>query len=137
MSSAAPAWAADYVGIPYRNKGRDRSGLDCWGLVRLVLAEQFGIKVPSYADRYASASEADEVTRLMGGEMGPWREIARDIACPGDLVLCRFLGEPCHVGVLAAPRLMLHVAIGVDTALVCLDSLCWARRVIGVYRHAV
>jgi len=34
-------WASTYVGIPYRFAGRDRAGCDCWGLVRLVLAERF------------------------------------------------------------------------------------------------
>ena len=33
----------DYVGLPWRIGGRDRRGLDCFGLVRLVLAEQAGI----------------------------------------------------------------------------------------------
>jgi cell wall-associated NlpC family hydrolase len=27
-----PAWAADYVGIPFREHGRSRDGADCWGL---------------------------------------------------------------------------------------------------------
>jgi cell wall-associated NlpC family hydrolase len=136
MSAAVPAWVASYVGLPWRDKGRDRSGLDCWGLVRLVLAEQFRIEVPNYADQYVSAAEAEAVAHLMRGESGPWREIAWEIACPGDLVLCRFLGEPCHVGVLVAPGLMLHVQRGIDAALVRLDSPLWARRAIGVYRHA-
>jgi cell wall-associated NlpC family hydrolase len=42
-----PNWAAQYVGLPFRDKGRARTGLDCYGLVVLVLREQFGVEVPS------------------------------------------------------------------------------------------
>lgn len=41
-------WADEYVGLPFELGGRTREGLDCWGLVRLVLVEQTGILYPSY-----------------------------------------------------------------------------------------
>ena len=39
-----------YVGLPWKLGGRDRRGLDCFGLVRLVLAEQAGILLPDWLD---------------------------------------------------------------------------------------
>lgn len=39
-------WTDDYVGLPYLDFGRDRNGLDCWGLYMLIIKEQFGIDVP-------------------------------------------------------------------------------------------
>ncbi len=34
-----PIWAGRYIGLPFAEHGRDRGGIDCWGLVRLTLLE--------------------------------------------------------------------------------------------------
>lgn len=39
-------WTTRYVGLPYRAGGRERDGLDCWGLIRLIYREEKGILLP-------------------------------------------------------------------------------------------
>lgn len=34
-----------YVGIPYKHRGRDLTGLDCWGLPILIYRDIFGIEL--------------------------------------------------------------------------------------------
>ena len=35
-----------YLGVPYKNRGRDINGLDCWGLVLCIYKDIFGIDLP-------------------------------------------------------------------------------------------
>jgi len=39
-------WTRNYVGLPYCPGGRDRGGIDCWGLVRLFYQEELDIPLP-------------------------------------------------------------------------------------------
>jgi len=130
-------WAARYVGMPFKDGGRDASGCDCWGLVRLVLGEQYGVELESYVGQYSSARAVDEVSGLLAGEIPKtgWLAVVGDPR-PGDGVLFRLLNAPWHVGVVVGPDEFLHVEEGVGAACVeRLSSHRWVRRLIGVYRH--
>ena len=130
-----PDWVNAYVGLPFKEHGRNREGVDCWGLVRLVLAERFGRRLPSYADGYASTGDAADIGRLIRGEMGPWRPVPERGEQAGDVVLMRLLNQPMHVGVVVAPGWMLHIEDGIDACLESYDGARWRRRVLGLYRH--
>jgi len=140
-STRPPEWTSRYVGIPFRSHGRDRSGCDCYGLVRLVLREQFGVEVPSYAGDYPDALERAEVAALIArrqcsfsaGDGGSWRAIAAP--APGAAIVLRIAGEPWHVGVVIAERWFLHLRPGTDSCLERYDSIRWRRRIGGFYHY--
>lgn len=131
-----PAWAADYVGIPWRVHGRDRAGCDCWGLVRLVLSERFGIEVPAYNSGYQGASRADidDIAQLIADRPPQWAEVERGQERPGDVVLLRLWGRPCHVGIVVGGGRMLHIEEGVDSVCEPYDGPAWRKKVAGIYR---
>lgn len=50
------AWISNYLNIPFKHKGLDRSGLDCFNLCRLVYKEILNIEIP-----YSTQDDLDQV----------------------------------------------------------------------------
>lgn len=131
-------WWDDYRGIPFLSHGRDRNGCDCWGLVRMVYAEQFGIDIPSYIDVYEDANGVD-FSSATGGRLADWQET--DSAIAGDVVLMRVRTrqkvDAFHVGLVVCPRrrVMLHIHEGINVCTERYDGPMWSRRLAGVWRH--
>ncbi len=132
---AIPIWLGHYIGLPFKEHGRDRSGLDCWGLVRLVLDEQFGFHVPSYASDYTRTTDSAAISRLIDREAMDWRAIARGQECLGDVIVLRMRGQPMHVGLIAGDGQMLHVERGVNSALERYTAARWSSRIEAIYRY--
>lgn len=149
-----PAWADRYVGIPWMEEGRTKQGWDCWGCIRVVASEQFGIAVPVYDQaawrRLGNRSEQERANEELKAFMThqrerDWRPLWEAATAPkdevlgggrvaaGDFILMR--GEPFHVGIVVAPGWMLHVEEGLETLCQPYDDGRWEKRVIGFYRY--
>jgi cell wall-associated NlpC family hydrolase len=131
-SMTPPRWTGRFVGIPYVHQGRERDGVDCWGLVRLALNEAFGREVPDYA--YAPTFDRDGLGDLTREVRSRWLEIPLDRAEPGDAIVLRVLGQPCHCGVIAGGGWMLHSLAGHDSVVERYATALWGKRIDGVYR---
>lgn len=133
-----PAWAGKYIGLPYADKGRTRAGADCWGGVRLVLADVFGIALPDYADSYTTADDMDSVADAVaaGLEHG-WKRTEKPQE--GDLLILRVAGRPWHCGIMVTADRFLHWpphdAHGGQSfsCIERLDSPRWAKRIDGFW----
>ena len=132
-SPHAVHWSADYIGAPWSARGRDHSGLDCWGLVRLVYLERLGRDLPDF-EGYVSGHEKRDIDALIAGERakGDWREV--DQAEPFDIAVFRTGKLATHLGVMIDARRMLHVADGRDAEISRIDTGTWSTRLIGVFR---
>jgi cell wall-associated NlpC family hydrolase len=129
------AWCAKYIGLPYADKGRGPSSFDCWGLVRYVLQQEFGItSLPDYADRYTSAGDRNSVSSAVSAGLAlGWHQVTSPAS--GVLVILRVAGRPWHCGLAISDRLMLHTLEGVNTCVERLDSAVWSKRIEGFYQH--
>ena len=124
----------DYVGLPWRERGRDRTGLDCWGLLRLVYAERMGVTLPSFSDAYVTTEDGKALSDLMDGNMTPWREIEPGQERPGDALLMSLAGHPQHVGVICGGGMVLHIERGTGSIVESYFGYRLRRRVVGFYR---
>lgn len=136
--------AADYIGLPFVDKGRDRAGLDCWGLVRLVFAEKRGITLPDFSD--ISAYDARRVAGAIAAECETpsWLPVMRGAEQEFDVVVMRgpifatdgrAYGLPRHVGVVTDDRRVLHIEKDIDAVCIPLSSQSVKDRIMRVYRY--
>jgi hypothetical protein len=121
---------ADYIGIPYQERGRTREGCDCWGLVRLVFAEQYGIELPSYD--YDGDPRRQAALIAEHAKDGTWQEQTEPVA--GDVLVLRQLRVAGHVAVCDGDG-FLHCEEGIGVVRQSLDDRRWRQRIVGIFRH--
>jgi cell wall-associated NlpC family hydrolase len=125
-----------FVGIPYRDKGRDLSGCDCWGLVWMVYRDLLGVELPSYTDRYTTGADRQAMNELIRGELGAWSAVPAAEARALDGVLIREGRFERHIGLVTSPGRLLHVGSGTATSRIeRYDEGMMRHRVAGFFRH--
>lgn len=135
------SWGLAYVNIPYRDFGRGRDGVDCYGLVRLIYREQLRVDLPDYTEGYATIDDRKEIAALMRGEVATrWKEIDVASAKPYDGLIFRIKGQPAHFGILMDSPCFLHALKeeGAPSGRVRqdrLDSLLWTKRLVMAVRY--
>jgi probable lipoprotein NlpC len=126
---------AEYIGLPFKSLGRDRSGVDCAGLVLLVLRERFGIEAPDYLFDYPDALDAEAVSSVVQREAATrWRRVHPPRE--GDVVVFRIGRLQSHVGLVIDGRRFLHIQPGASQSCTqSLDAVAWRHRIAGFYRY--
>ncbi|HBA86021.1 MAG TPA: hypothetical protein DCZ95_18200 [Verrucomicrobia bacterium] len=124
-------WTDEYIEIPFVCDGRDRSGCDCWGLVRLVYAERLGINLPSFPGTLKDGSVASlkRAARLAEQQQQMWVKVADPQ--PFDVILFG-----AHVGLYVSQTEMLHIEIGKNSCVQDHNGLEFKSIKTGYFRHA-
>lgn len=122
-----------YIGIPYVEKGRDETGVDCWGLVRLVYKNELSVILPSFTAEYQTEDTA-RIEELFAQYKEGWESV--DSPSIGDAVIFRIFGYESHIGVCIGDNKFLHVREGKDSVIESLDNAKWSKRVVGFFRYS-
>lgn len=99
-----------YVGLPFKRMGRTREGLDCWGLVRLVLMENGGPQLPSYDGEDADGTNIEfHARKYKSIELKDARALDVAILMQQTRIGVRWELMPTHIGIFTAPGRIIHV----------------------------
>lgn len=120
--------------IPFKEKGRDYNGVDCWGVAYLIYRDILGIELPTYTEQYRNTMDRKEIANLWGTtDYEGWEKV--NIPEPYDLVQIRMLGVPMHVGIYIGNNKFLHCLENIGTTIGRINSSEWRDRIVGYYRR--
>lgn len=124
-----------YLTIPLKPGGRDRFGVDCWGLVLLIYADKLGIELPRHDEVNWVDNKPEEVVATVASDsQAYWDEVDKVDRRENDVVILRYSGVPWHVGVLVDSDRFIHADPLRGIIIERLESLHWKSRVIGYRR---
>jgi cell wall-associated NlpC family hydrolase len=123
----------EYLFIPFKAGGRDRKGVDCWGLVRLIYKDRLGIDLPLYSE--VDYYQDQKVQDTIESERHKWLEIQEADLIEGDVVAIRIEGYPWHLGVIVEPRKFIHADPGRGIRIERTDAIHWKNRILGYHRY--
>lgn len=136
-------WPDAYVGLRFRDGGRARPAVDCWGLVRLVLMECCGIEVPGYGDVAAADLMAVALRISAQSAVDPWTPVTAPRAFDVATMTGRHRSAGgshlvvAHVGVVVDAGRLLHIEAASGAVVVPLDHPTIRPRLRGFFRHRV
>ncbi len=101
-------WVKKYIGIPFVSGGRELTGCDCYGLVRLILVTEYGFDLPMLLGDYTNALSIAETKSLFMKNVpilcGERIEEPEEKA----VVLMKMCGRLCHIGLYAGDGCIIH-----------------------------
>ena len=113
-------------------------GVDCYGLVKLILEQEHGVKgMINYGPGLSHKDDADIIKSTFEEAVASkhWKKIDYDemrSPPPGTVLWIGFLGE-YHVGIVVGEWTMMHIMDGMGTVIEDFRGKRWEHRILGFY----
>ena len=127
-----------YIGIPYKENGRDFNGVDCYGVIYLFFKEEFGVIVPEVTDliyskdRFSVKEKEDHLLKAIGIKWVPVDTIKKfDVLVFNKKSDCKISS---HVGLYLGRDKFLHVTEDLSSSIARLDEPYWSSKLYGAMR---
>ena len=95
-------WLNEYIGIPYKFGGRERAGLDCYGLIKLIYQDRYQITLPDWVVDdidLGTTSGLRTIIETIEEKVTSGDFTLKDAPCDGDFVFCYRNHGAHHCGV--------------------------------------
>jgi len=124
------------LGVPFKPKGRDVLGVDCWAVPVLAYRDILGIELPSFVDDYVDPGDTEASRRVINDlvlmEKQRWEKVSRPKAM--DVVVFRFGDTQTHIGMMVDEKCFIHCERKINTVIERVGCAKWKKRVEGFYR---
>jgi len=120
-----------YVGVPYRHLGRDMSGLDCWGLPKLIYMDH-GVEIIDL-DNYSHEWVEQGADHFLDNCVPPWIQHAAPVYL--DVMLFRIRKKiVSHAGIFLSHDKFIQCGLGVGVVVTDFTEW-WKERLEGYFRY--
>ena len=125
-----------YIGLPFKHRGRTLAGVDCYGLVSLILRDKWNIIMPEYEYAPKWTLENKSIIVDEANKADKWK-IVTDAYRPLDLIL--FYASTArqivsHIGVFIEENKFIHIEEGQRSEMTRLNYH-WINRVYKAVRY--
>lgn len=125
-------WVTDYLGKPWASGESGPDAYDCYGLVRAVYRDRFGIDMPLVSADATKLLSCLHVAKNYA-DYQKWEEV--DAPQEGDVLLMGCARHPHHIGVMVEDRI-LHSVEGAGVLLQPMDSVkAHGWNILKIYRR--
>jgi cell wall-associated NlpC family hydrolase len=124
-----------YINIPFKHKGRNFDGVDCYGLLVLILKEEKKISLPEYEYAFNWYKEGCNYIQDNIPKFSDWQQI-KEPTKPTDVIL--FYSSPSrkivsHMGIYIGDDKFIHVGSTYKSRIDRLNDH-WKNRIYAVLR---
>ena len=123
-----------FIGIPYKSKGRSFNGCDCWGIIRLYYNEVINRRLPEYLIGYCDALDATQTAIMFADKKSQYMKVDYKDRMNFDIVLFTLQGVVSHCGLVLDRTKMLHSLAGHNSVIEPYTGVLWRDRIEGIYR---
>ena len=124
------------LGVPFKAKGRDYTGWDCWAPPMLAYRDVLGIELPNFVDDYVDPGDNSASRRVIQDiilmQKHNWEKVKKPKAM--DVVLFTFGDTQTHLGMMIDEKCFIHCERKINTVVERLGCAKWKKRVEGIYR---
>lgn len=128
----------DLIGVPFKNRGRDMDGFDCYGLVQ-EMYRRYGISIPDYTADFDDLEKVNELITSKTAISSNWRRIEPDKELPVPCLLAIRFGTPSgiinHTGCYIGNGRFIHIRANIGVCVDRIDSPAWRHVIEGLFEY--